>query len=108
MFSPNFNLKTVKGVRKDNRRRKMFIKSETKRMLLRAISRDINLPLSIRGKAHDTLAELPKNTSLSRVKNRCIISGRARAIDKRFKLSRIEVKKAVLNGHFSGVHKSSF
>jgi len=51
---------------------------------------------------------LSKNSSKVRVKNRCILSGRGRAIYKDFRLSRHMFRKLALEGYLPGVKKSSW
>lgn len=54
------------------------------------------------------LSELPRDSSPTRLVNRCLLSGRRRAFMRRFKLSRIAFRELALNGMIPGVTKSSW
>ncbi|HWZ65298.1 MAG TPA: 30S ribosomal protein S14 [Patescibacteria group bacterium] len=54
------------------------------------------------------LALLPRNSSPSRWKNRCLESGRGRAYIRKFGLSRIEFRLKASKGEIPGVTKASW
>jgi small subunit ribosomal protein S14 len=58
--------------------------------------------------AQRALAELPRNASPVRLRNRCAITGRPRAFIRRYGLSRITFRELALNGKIPGVTKSSW
>ena len=59
-------------------------------------------------KAQRALAELPRNASPVRLRNRCAITGRPRAFIRRYGVSRITFRELALNGKIPGVTKSSW
>jgi len=54
------------------------------------------------------LNKLPRNSSTVRIRNRCIVTSRARGVLKKFKLSRIIFKELALLGHLPGIRKASW
>ena len=54
------------------------------------------------------LAELPRNSALNRIRNRCEISGRPRAVYRKFKMSRIALRELGSKGLIPGLTKSSW
>jgi small subunit ribosomal protein S14 len=54
------------------------------------------------------LAELPRNSSRVRIRNRCEITGRPRAVYRKFKLSRIALRDLASTGQIPGMVKSSW
>jgi len=59
-------------------------------------------------KAQRALTELPRNSSPTRVRNRCSVTGRARAYIRRYGVSRMTFRELALNGKIPGVMKSSW
>jgi small subunit ribosomal protein S14 len=59
-------------------------------------------------KAQRELTELPRNSSPTRVRNRCSVTGRARAYIRRYGVSRMTFRELALNGKIPGVMKSSW
>ena len=66
------------------------------------------LPLEDRFKAQQKLSKLPRNSSKSRVMNRCQISGRPHGVYRKLKISRIALRKLGLEGKIPGMVKSSW
>lgn len=58
--------------------------------------------------AQKKLAKLPRNSSPVRVRNRCSMSGRPRAYNRKFGVSRIQFRELALAGKIPGVVKSSW
>ena len=58
--------------------------------------------------ALQALAKLPRNSSPVRLRTRCIVSGRPRAVYKKFMLSRIAFRELAHAGQLPGVHKASW
>ena len=54
------------------------------------------------------LAELPRNSSPTRIRNRCELTGRPRAVYRKFKLSRLALRELASSGALPGVVKSSW
>ena len=69
---------------------------------------DENLSLEERFKARLKLAELPRNSAQNRVRNRCEITGRPRALYRKLKMSRIALREYGSRGQVPGLVKSSW
>lgn len=79
-----------------------------KRDALKAIANDENLPLEERFAARLKLAELPRNSSKTRIRNRCMLTGRPRAFYRKLKMSRIALRELGNQGQIPGLVKSSW
>ena len=79
----------MKLITRDKKRRKLLNLYEKKRLILKGILTNNNVEQNIRWKAGLLLSKLPKDSSKTKVNNRCILTGRSRAIDRDFKISRI-------------------
>ena len=97
-----------KLLQKDKKRRFLSSKYELKRVLLKSMSRDSFLPKEIRLKCLEKLAELPRNSSPVRVRNRCAITGRSKGHLRLFRMSRISFRELAGEGLLPGVLKSSW
>lgn len=92
-----------------NRKRELLVKRyATKREQLKAIARNKDLPVEERFAAQLKLASLPRNSAVSRVRNRCQISGRPRAFYRKFRMSRIAMRDLASQGLVPGMVKSSW
>jgi small subunit ribosomal protein S14 len=96
------------SVEKNNRRRKMSKQYSARRKKLKAIVQDKKLPVEERFAATLKLAELPRNSSATRIRNRCELSGRPRAYYRKTKLSRIAMRDLGNKGLIPGLVKSSW
>ncbi|NCC21024.1 MAG: 30S ribosomal protein S14 [Alphaproteobacteria bacterium] len=96
------------AVNRDMKRRKMAKSLERRRGELKAIIYNRDLPAEERFQASLKLAELPRNSSKTRVRNRCALTGRPRAFHRRFSLSRIALRELASRGELPGVTKSSW
>ncbi|HWE45224.1 MAG TPA: 30S ribosomal protein S14 [Caulobacteraceae bacterium] len=80
----------------------------SKRDELKAIANDEQRPLEERFEARLKLAELPRNSSKTRVRNRCVLTGRPRAYYRKLKMSRIALRDLASAGQIPGMTKSSW
>ena len=96
------------SVEKNNRRRKMSKQFDARRKKLKAIVQDKKLPVEERFAATLKLAELPRNSSRTRIRNRCEITGRPRAYYGKHKMSRIALRELGNKGLIPGLVKSSW
>jgi small subunit ribosomal protein S14 len=96
------------SVEKNKRRRKMAKTFSGRRTRLKAIVTDKTKPLEERFQASLKLAELPRNSAPSRVRNRCEITGRPRGYYRKHKLSRIALRELGNKGLIPGLVKSSW
>jgi len=79
-----------------------------RRDALKATANDESLPLEERFSARLKLAKLPRNSSKTRIRNRCQITGRPRAFYRKLKMSRIALRDLGSNGQITGLVKSSW
>ena len=96
------------SIEKNNRRRKMAKKYSGRRARLNAVVRDKDKPMEERFAATLKLAELPRNSSDSRIRNRCEITGRPRGFYRKLKMSRIALRDLGSKGLIPGLVKSSW
>ena len=92
----------------NNKRIKLVAKYRTVRTELRNKVKNETLTPDERFEAMIKLQELPRDSSPSRVRNRCAITGRPRAVYSKFKLSRIKFRELALQGMIPGITKSSW
>jgi small subunit ribosomal protein S14 len=79
-----------------------------RRTRLRAIAADRSLPAEERFAARLKLAELPRNSSPTRIRNRCDLSGRPRGYYRKLRMSRIALRDLASQGQIPGMIKSSW
>jgi small subunit ribosomal protein S14 len=92
-----------------NRKRTQLVKRmAAKRARLKAIATNKELPPEDRFAARLKLAEMPRNSSATRLKNRCELTGRPRSYYRKFKLSRIALRELASLGQIPGMVKSSW
>jgi small subunit ribosomal protein S14 len=96
------------SIEKNNRRRKMSKSMAGRRARLKAIARDKSKPLEERFAATLKLAQLPRNSSATRIRNRCEATGRPRAFYRKLKMSRIALREMGSQGMIPGLVKSSW
>lgn len=96
------------AIEKNNRRRRIVKQYEGKRAALKAIANDENVSLEDRFKARLKLAELPRNSAPSRIRNRCEITGRPRGYYRKLRMSRIALRQMGSLGQVPGLVKSSW
>ena len=96
------------SVEKNNRRRQMSQQKSAKRAKLKAIARDKAKPMEERFAATLKLAEMPRNSSATRIRNRCELTGRPRGFYRKHKMSRIALRELGSKGLIPGLLKSSW
>ncbi|MEH6403356.1 MAG: 30S ribosomal protein S14 [Sneathiella sp.] len=96
------------AVERDLKRRRLVDRFANKRAELKAISKDEALPQDERFAARLALAALPRNSSATRVRNRCLLTGRPRGVYRKLKLSRIGLRDLASTGQIPGMVKSSW
>ncbi len=95
-------------VERNNKRRRLAKKFKVRRTRLKAIASDRKLPAEERFAARLKLAELPRNSSPTRIRNRCDLTGRPRGYYRKLRLSRIALRDLASNGQIPGMTKSSW
>ncbi|MGI9481458.1 MAG: 30S ribosomal protein S14 [Hyphomicrobiales bacterium] len=96
------------AIARDLKRRKLAKKYADRRAHLKAIANDSSLPMEERFAARLKLAELPRNSSPNRVRNRCEVTGRPRGYYRKLKMSRIALRELSSSGKVPGMVKSSW
>ncbi len=95
-------------VEREKKRERLVKQYATKRAALNEIVHDQSLPMEERFKASLKLAELPRNSSATRLHNRCQLTGRPHAYYRKLKLSRIMLRELGSFGQIPGMVKSSW
>src|ERR1043166_9600312 len=96
------------SIEKNNRRAKLSKQKAPTRERLKTLARDREAAPEDRFQAQLKLAELPRNSSITRVRNRCSLSGRPRGYYRKFKLSRSAARELASAGQIPGMLKSSW
>ena len=95
-------------VERELKRERLVQKFAAKRAALNEVVHDQSLPMEERFKASLKLAELPRNSSATRLHNRCQLTGRPHAYYRKLKLSRIMLRELGSFGQIPGMVKSSW
>ena len=95
-------------IERQKKRERMVAKYAAKRASLNEVINDQSKPMEERFKATLKLAELPRNSSATRLNNRCELTGRPRAYYRKLKLSRIMLRELGSFGQIPGLVKSSW
>jgi small subunit ribosomal protein S14 len=96
------------AIERNSKRRKMVARLAGKRAELKRVANDESLTMEDRFQARLKLAELPRNSSAVRIRNRCEISGRPRGVYRKLRVSRIALRDLGANGLIPGLVKSSW
>ncbi|CAN8287550.1 unnamed protein product [Cochlearia groenlandica] len=102
---------TEQGVKRnsaDHRRRLLAAKFELRRKLYKAFCKDPELPSEMRDKNRYKLSKLPRNSAFTRIRNRCVFTGRSRSVTELFRMSRICFRGLANKGALLGIKKSSW
>lgn len=89
-------------------RRAMVERYAERRAKLKAIISDPNTPDEERFEAVRKLEGLPRNSSATRVRNRCRVTGRPRGFYRKFEVSRVAMRDLGLSGQIAGLKKASW
>lgn len=95
-------------VNREKKRQALVAKYAVRRAELKRIAADGGLPMEERFKARLKLAKLPRNSSATRLHNRCEVSGRPRAYYRKLRMSRIALRDLASKGQVPGMVKSSW
>jgi small subunit ribosomal protein S14 len=93
---------------KNAQRREIVARHAQKRTQLKAVIRNPKSTDEEKAEAYATLRRMPRDSSATRIRNRCSMSGRPRAFLRHFGLSRIALRDMALNGLIPGVRKASW
>jgi len=95
-------------IERQKKRERLVAKYADKRAELKSRANDDTLDRSERFKARMQLAKLPRNSSPTRLNNRCEITGRPRAYYRKLRMSRIALRDYASIGQIPGMVKSSW
>ena len=98
----------LSSINKNNKRIKLSDKFFKKRQKLKKTIMDKKISLEDRFKAQQQLSKLPRNSSKTRIMNRCQITGRPHGVYRKLKISRIALRQLGLQGKIPGLVKSSW
>jgi len=96
------------SIERNKKRERLAKKYAARRAKLRAAALNEDLPLEERFDARLKLAQLPRNSAPTRVRNRCELTCRPRAFYRKLKLSRIALRELASSGQIPGMVKSSW
>jgi small subunit ribosomal protein S14 len=96
------------SIENDKKRRRLVQRRKDTRDKWKAIFMNQDLPEDERRNAMFKLAEMPRNSSRVRVRNRCALTGRSRGYYRKFGLSRIMLRDLASKGMLPGVTKASW
>jgi len=96
------------AIERNKKRRRLVKQFAGRRARLKAVAADEALPPEERFVARLKLAELPRNSSPVRVRNRCELTGRPRGYYRKLKISRIALRELGSKGLVPGLVKSSW
>lgn len=96
------------SLEQDKKRRKLFSDSEIRRKYYQFMLLNNALKSESRLFYQQKLSLLPRNTSMTRIKNRCLLTGRGRGIFSFYGLSRISFRELASKGSLPGIKKKSW
>lgn len=95
-------------IAREVKREKLVKRHAAKRAELKKIIRNLNTSDEERAVAVARLNALPRDSSPSRQRNRCSITGRPHGVYRKFGLGRNKLREAAMNGEIPGLTKSSW
>lgn len=98
----------VSMVEREKKRAALVARFAARRAALKEIASNGDLTMEERFKARLKLAKLPRNSSATRLHNRCEVSGRPRSYYRKLKMSRIALRDLASIGQIPGMVKSSW
>ncbi len=96
------------SVEKNKHRRALVKQYAAKRARLKAVIQSKATPIEERFAAQLKLAEMPRNSAKTRIRNRCEVTGRPRAYYRKLKMSRLALREMSNQGLIPGMVKSSW
>ena len=96
------------SIERNKKRERLAARYAAKRARLKAMAKDMTSSPEERFNVRVKLAALPRNSSPTRVRLRCELSGRPRGNYRKFRLSRIALRELASAGYIPGVVKSSW
>ncbi|KAK5574394.1 hypothetical protein RB653_011173 (mitochondrion) [Dictyostelium firmibasis] len=101
-------MKIVRKNKKDKERREVYKHAEKMKNMYKMLRRNELLDQETRNYFNMKLIGSTKDSSISRIKNRCIETGRSRGIISAYRISRLRFREYMKLGLISGVKKRSY
>ena len=95
-------------INRERKRARLVKKYAEKRLQLKTIIKDMSLSEEERRNAHSKLNALPRDSSPSRMRNRCALTGRPHGFYRKFGLGRNKLREAAMQGDVPGLVKASW
>jgi|SRR5215471_1376210 len=95
-------------INRNKKREKLVARYAAKRAALKTKAEDMSVPPEERFAARMKLAKLPRNSSPSRIHNRCTMSGRSKGFYRKLQVSRIALRDLANFGQAPGMTKASW
>ena len=95
-------------VNRDIKRKKLVKRHATKRAALKKTISSDSASFDEKMEASTKLQKLPRDSSPSRVRNRCALTGRSRGVYAKFGLGRSKLREATMRGDVPGLRKASW
>lgn len=95
-------------IARENKRINLVKKHAEKRRVLKELIRDPNISFEEKETAHLKLQKLPRDSSSSRLRNRCNLTGRPHGYYRKFGLGRNKLREATMRGEVPGLVKASW
>jgi small subunit ribosomal protein S14 len=96
------------SVNRNEKRRKLSKQADAKRKRLKALITNKTTPMDERFSAVVKLAQMPRNSAKTRIRNRCEVTGRPRSFYRKVRMSRIALRDLANQGLIPGMVKSSW
>ena len=95
-------------IMREKRRARIVKKYASRRAELKETIRSPKTSHEVRQAAQATLQALPRDSSATRQRNRCAITGRSRGVYRKFGLSRVKIREVANRGEIPGLVKASW
>lgn len=95
-------------IAREHKRQRLVRLYTKKRALLKQRAIDAGLDPKERWEAQLKLQSLPRNSSHTRLRNRCMLTGRPRGVYRKFSLGRNKLRELAMRGEIPGLIKSSW
>jgi len=95
-------------VNRDVKRKKLAKRHASKRADLKKTLNSQTASYEDKMEASAKLQKLPRDSSVSRQRNRCVLTGRSRGVYRKFGLGRNKLREATMRGDVPGLRKASW
>jgi len=95
-------------IERESKRTRLVAKHAEKRLSLKKIIRNINSTDAEKEAAQMKLNAMPRDSSSSRMRNRCAITGRPHGVYRKFGLGRNKLRESAMKGEIPGLTKASW